>query len=158
MDLAHNLFECWDHFSRGKRKRTDIQYFERNLEDCVFQLQNDLITLQYQHDAYDHFYVSDPKQRRISKASGKDRLVHQIVYEVLTTVFDRKFIFYSLFSRAGKGTHIEVTMLHHMIRKVSANGKQPCYTLKMGIKHFLTQLITRFLKLSFRKISQTKKC
>ena len=100
--LVH-IFECWDHFSRGKRKRKDIQYFERNLEDNIFQLQNDLITFQYQHDAYEHFYVSDPKQRHISKASVKDRLVHQIVYEVLTTVFDRKFIFHSLSSRVGKG-------------------------------------------------------
>ena len=108
--LVH-IFECWDHFSRGKRKRKDIQYFERNLEDRVFQLQNDLITLQYQHDAYEHFYVSDPKQRRISKASVRDRLVHQMVYQILTTVFDAKFIFHSLSSRLGKGTHIGVTML-----------------------------------------------
>ena len=148
--LVH-IFEYWDHFSRGKRKRKDIQYFERNLEDSVFQLQNDLITLQYQHDAYEHFYVSDPKQRRISKASVKDRLVHQIVYEVLTTVFDRKFIFHSLSSRVGKGTHIGVTMLHRMIRKVSANGKQPCYALKMDIKRFFDTINHQILKTLLRK-------
>jgi hypothetical protein len=48
---------------------------ERHLKDNIFQIQHDLTTLQYQHDPYSHFYVSDPKQRHISKASVKDRLV-----------------------------------------------------------------------------------
>lgn len=102
--LVH-IFHCWDHFKRGKRKRKDIQHFERHLEDNIFQLQNDLLTLRYKHSTYDQFYVSDPKQRCISKATVQDRLVHQIVYDILTTVFDKKFIFHSLSSRLEKGTH-----------------------------------------------------
>ena len=148
--LIH-IFECWDHFRRGKRKRKDIQYFERNLEDSIFQLRHDLITFQYQHGTYNHFYVSDPKQRHISKASVRDRLVHQVVYNVLTTVFDRKFIFHSLSSRLGKGTHIGIRLLRGMIRKVSANGKQPCYALKMDIKRFFDTVNHRILKTLIRK-------
>ncbi len=128
--LIH-VFECWDQYSRGKHKRQDIQVFERNLEDNIFQLHQDLITHQYRHNTYDHFYVSDPKQRQISRASVRDRLVHQIIYAVLTPVFDRKFIFHSLSSRLGKGTHVGVLLLHRMIRKVSMNGKQSCYALKI---------------------------
>ena len=105
--LEH-LFQSWDHFKRGKRKREDIQYFERNLEDHIFQLQEDLASLQYQHAYYEHFYVSDLKQRYISKATVKDRLVHEAVYQVLTDVFDQSFIFHSLSSRLGKGTHFGV--------------------------------------------------
>lgn len=148
--LVH-IFECWDHFRRGKRKRKDIQYFELNLEDNIFQLQYELSTLQYQHGTYEHFYVSDPKQRLISKASVRDRLVHQIVYDVLNTVFDKKFIFHSLSSRLGKGTHIGVTLLHRMMRKVSANGKQSCYALKMDIKRFFDTVNHQILKTLIRK-------
>jgi retron-type reverse transcriptase len=161
MKIAHNIFEkmtslvhifeCWDDFSRGKRKRKDIQYFERNLEDNIFQLQHDLATYQYTHDVYEHFYVSDPKQRRISKASVKDRLVHQIVYHVLNTIFDSKFIFHSLSSRIGKGTHIGVTLLRRMIRKVSANENKPCYALKMDIKRFFDTVNHLILKTLIRK-------
>jgi|GEM_PF-5221623 len=39
-------------------------------------------------------------------------------------------------SRLGKGTHIGVDQLCKMIRKVSSNGNQPCYGLKMDIRRF----------------------
>lgn len=132
-------------------KRKDIQCFERNLEDNIFQLRHALITFQYQHDPYHHFLVSDPKPRFISKASVKDRLVHQVVYNVLTDLFDKKFIFHSLSSRLGKGTHVGVTQLCKMIRKISANGNRPCYALKMDIKRFFDTVDHKILKTLIRK-------
>jgi retron-type reverse transcriptase len=96
--------KIWETQGRGKRKRKDVQLFERYLEDNIFQLRDDLISFQYQHDQYEHFYVSDPKQRHISKATVRDRLVHQMVYAVLTDVFDKTLFFHSLSNRSGKGT------------------------------------------------------
>ena len=148
--LSH-VFESWAHFRQGKRKRKDIQYFERNLEDNLFELQNDLTSLKYSHSTYDQFTVSDPKQRRISKATVRDRLVHQIIYSTLTPVFDNKFIFHSLSSRLGKGTHIGVKLLQGMIQKVSLNNTQPCYALKMDIKRFFDTINHRILKKLIRK-------
>lgn len=148
--LTH-IFQCWDQFTRGKHKRKDIQIFERNLEDNIFQLQHDLETLEYRHSTYDHFYITDPKRRYISKASAKDRLVHQIVYAVLNPIFDRTFIFHSLSSRLGKGTHVGIVLLRKMIRKVSVNGKQPCYALKMDIKRFFDTKNHNILKNLIRK-------
>src|SRR3990167_10218410 len=105
ISLEH-IFQCWDQFKRGKSKRKDIQLFERHLEDNIFQLQEDLRIFQYSHSSYHQFYVTDPKQRHISKASVRDRLVHQVVYDSLTHILDKKFIFHSFSSRLGKGTHI----------------------------------------------------
>ena len=45
MTSLEHIFLCWDQFKRGKRKRKDIQFFERHLEDNIFQLQQDLIIL-----------------------------------------------------------------------------------------------------------------
>lgn len=94
-----HLFERWNYFRRGKRKRKDIQGFERQLEDHIFQLQDDLASLHYQHDRYHFFHVFDPKERYIGKASIRDRLVHQMVYATLTGIFDKQFIFHALSSR-----------------------------------------------------------
>jgi len=121
------------------------------LEDNIFQLQQDLIIFQYLHAPYHQFYVTDPKQRHISKASVRDRLVHQVVYDVLNEVFDKKFIFHSLSSRLGKGTHIGITQLHQMIRKISANGTRPCYALKMDIRRFFDTVNHQILKTLLRK-------
>lgn len=151
MTSLEHLFRSWDQFRRGKRKRKDIQIFERHLEDNIFQLQHQLTTLQYRPDHYHHFYVSDPKQRHISKASVKDRLVHQAVYDVLVSIFDHKFIFHSLSSRIGKGTHIGVLKLRQMIRKVSSNGKKSCYALKMDVKRFFDSISHEILRTLIQK-------
>lgn len=45
----------------------------------------------------------------------------------------------------------EITLLHRMIRKVSANGKQPCYALKMDIKRFFDTISHDILKTLIRK-------
>lgn len=157
MTTLNHLFLSWDQFKRGKRKRKDIQFFERYLEDNIFQLQLDLITLQYQHDPYSHFYVSDPKQRHISKASVKDRLVHQMVYTILTNVFDKKFIFHSLSSRLGKGTHVGISELCKMSRKASRNGYRACYGLKMDVRRFFDTVNHNILKVLIRKNIQDPK-
>lgn len=146
-----NIFQCWNLFRRGKRKKKDVQFFERYLENNIFQLHHDLITLRYQHDSYENFYVTDPKRRCISKATVKDRLVHQIVYSGLNLILDKKFIFHSLSSHRLKGTHVGIFHLRRMIRKVSANGHRPCYALKMDIKRFFDTIDHNILKHLIRK-------
>lgn len=157
MTSLEHLFQSWDQFKRGKRKRKDIQIFERNLEDHIFQLHHELLTFQYEAGSYDHFYVTDPKQRHISKAQVRDRLVHQMVYDILSPIFDKKFIFHSLSSRLGKGTHIGISQLQRMIRKVSQNGKTPCYGLKMDIRRFFDTIDHQILKVLIRKTIDDEK-
>jgi len=156
VSLEH-LFQSWDQFKRGKRKRKDIQIFERNLEDRIFDLHDQLATLQYRPDNYDHFFITDPKQRNISKASVRDRLVHQMLYNVLSPIFDPKFIFHSLSSRLGKGTHIGVVLLQKMIRKAGHNGKKPCYALKLDVKRFFDTIDQSILKRLIRKTIEDEK-
>ena len=108
-------------------------------------------TFQYVHAPYAQFYVTDPKQRHISKATVRDRLLHQVVYDTLTDVLDQKFIFHSLSSRLEKGTHIGMYLLHQMIRKISANGTRPCYALKMDIRRFFDTVDHKILKALLRK-------
>ncbi len=151
MTSLEHIFQCWDQFKRGKRKRKDVQLFERHLEDNIFQLREELRTFEYKHGPYEQFYVTDPKQRHISKAMVRDRLVHQVVYDVLTQVLDKKFIFHSFSSRLGKGTHEGVTRLHQMTRKVSRNGTFPCFALKMDIRKFFDTVHLCTLKELLRK-------
>ncbi len=157
MTSLEHLFQSWDNFRQGKRKRKDIQYFERYLEDHIFELHHDLLALQYRHGPYDHFYVSDPKQRYISKAAVRDRLVHEAVHKILYGVFDNRFIFHSLSSRRGKGTHTGVKLLKKMIGKQSANGKLPCFALKMDIKRFFDSIDHNILKILISKVVSDEK-
>lgn len=71
-----NLFQAWDEFRRGKRKRKDVQVFERNLEDNLFNLHQVLKEKTYKHGQYQSFYVHDPKLRHIHKAEVSGRIIH----------------------------------------------------------------------------------
>lgn len=150
ISLEH-LFQCWNDFKRGKHKRKDIQYFERDLEDNIFLLHEELKTQQYEHLTYEHFRVTDPKQRFISKAIVRDRLVHHMVFNELTAIFDNQFIHLSLSCRKGKGIHFGILHLQRMIKMISYNGTKPCYALKMDIKRFFDTIDHKILKTLIRK-------
>ena len=62
-----NLFQAWNEFRKGKRKRLDVQFFERNLEDNLFELHKSLKNKTYKHGGYNSYYVNDPKQRYVMR-------------------------------------------------------------------------------------------
>lgn len=130
-----NLFLAWQEFKKGKFRKPDIQEFEYNLEDNIFELYQELKTRAYQHSYYTSFYVHDPKLRRINKACVKDRVLHHAVFRVLYSIFDQIFIFDSYSCRIGKGTHLAVNRLQKFAEKVSCNSKN-CFILKCDIKKF----------------------
>ena len=44
-----NLFQAWGEFKKGKRKKLDVQAFERKLEDNLFLLHAKLKNKTYKH-------------------------------------------------------------------------------------------------------------
>ena len=113
------LFDAWNIFKKGKRRRQDVQEFERYLEVNIFDLHKDLLSANYKHGTYSSFYIQDPKIRHIRKACVRDRLVHQAVYSILYEVYEPKFINDLYSSRVGKGTHKAVHKLQNATRKIS---------------------------------------
>ncbi|TSC55833.1 MAG: RNA-directed DNA polymerase [Parcubacteria group bacterium Greene0416_39] len=130
------LFSAWDVFKQDKRKRPDVQRFEWNLEENIFKLHRDLKNKRYKHGPYKGFYIKDPKQRHIHKATVRDRVLHHAVFSVINPMFEPTFISTSFSCRIGYGTHRGVATLDNMMRKVSQNNTQPCYVLKCDIKKF----------------------
>lgn len=135
-----NLFQAWDEFKKGKRKRKDVQIFERNLEDNLFDLQESLNDKTYKHGGYQAFYVQDPKQRHIHKANVTDRIIHHLLYKYLYKLFDKSFIYDSYSCRLEKGTHKAVDRLEKFTRIVSKNYTKDCWVLKLDIKKFFASV------------------
>jgi formylglycine-generating enzyme required for sulfatase activity len=98
--------------------------------DHLLELQEELHQFRYQPGAYRHFQIHDPKQRLISAAPFRDRVVHHALCNVIEPRFERRFIFDSYAHRPGKGTHRAVTRLQYFARRYR-------YVLRMDIvKHF----------------------
>ena len=148
---VENLFQAWDEFKKGKRKRKDVQIFERYLEDNLFELHQKLIKKTYQHGGYHAFFVNDPKRRHIHKASVEDRIVHHLLYKYLYEAWDKKFIYDSYSCRLNKGTHKGVKRLERFTMAVSKNYARPCWALKLDIKKFFASVDHEILKGLLRK-------
>ncbi len=140
----------WKEFRNGKRNKADVQEFELNLEDNLFELHEELATMKYKHSNYSSFHITDPKQRHIHKAKVRDRIIHHAVHRILYPIFDEYFISGSYSCRLGKGSHRAVNELQRMARKVSKNYTGPCYVLKCDIKKFFNsvdhQIFNKILK------------
>ena len=135
-----NLFQAWSEFKKGKRKKIDVGYFERYLEDNIFKLHQSLANKTYQHAAYTGFYIRDPKTRHIHKAFVKDRIVHHAMFKVLNPIFEATFIPDSYSCREGFGTHKGFKRLVSYSRKVSKNYTRDCWALKCDVKRFFDSL------------------
>lgn len=140
-----NLFQAWGEFRKGKAKRCDVQVFEVNLEDNLFALHEEISNKTYKHGVYHSFYINDPKQRHIHKASVRDRIVHHLLYKYLYGLFDKTFIYDSYSCRLDKGTHNAVKRLEKFTRIVSKNYNTPCWALKLDIRKFFASVDHKIL-------------
>ncbi len=140
-----NLFQAWNEFEKGKRNRKDVQAFELNLEDNLFNLCYQLKKRTYKHQSYTAFNIYDPKFRHIHKATVKDRIVHHAVVSLIEPIFDKTFIYDSYSCRLNKGTHRAVRRLFSFIRKVSKNYIGSCFALKLDIKKFFASVDQKIL-------------
>ena len=131
-----NLFLAWDAFKKDKGKKGDVQAFELELEQNIFQLHRELRACTYKHHNYSSFFIRDPKQRHIHKAEVRDRILHHAIFTVINPIFEEIFISNSFSCRVGKGTHRGVVALEKMIRKESKNYSKSCYILKCDISKF----------------------
>ncbi|HEY4499300.1 MAG TPA: reverse transcriptase domain-containing protein [Candidatus Paceibacterota bacterium] len=135
-----NLFNAWQEFSRGKRKKVDVAAFELMLEDNLFALHEMVTQRIWKPEPYVSFFVRDPKLRRIHKASVGNRVFFQALYRKLYPVFDTSFIHDSYSSRGEKGTHAAVFRLEAFARKVTCNFSHRGYVLKCDIRKFFDSI------------------
>ncbi|MFH1947071.1 MAG: reverse transcriptase domain-containing protein [Candidatus Magasanikbacteria bacterium] len=152
-----NVFSAWREFRTGKNNRPDVMLFERNLEDNLFVLREELLNHSYKHGQYHTFHIWDPKHRVISKAAVRDRVVHHLVFIELYRIFNPTFIFHSYSSRIGKGTHLAVKNLSNILRSASHNYTKPSFALKCDIKKFFDSVShQKLLQIIQRKIKDSQ--
>lgn len=137
---VENLFLAWDAFKIGKRHKADVAAFELNLEENIFKLHRELKNKTYRHGKYKGFYICDPKQRHIHKATVRDRILHHAVFSVINPIFESTFITKSFSCRTDYGTHKGVDALETAVRKISKNMTRSCYILKCDIKKFFNSV------------------
>jgi RNA-directed DNA polymerase len=87
---------------RGKRRKPGASAFFANLETEILRLERELREGRYRPGAYMMIRVSDPKERIVSAAPFRDRVVHHAVCATIQPIFERGFIANSFASRPAR--------------------------------------------------------
>ncbi|MGA2293279.1 MAG: RNA-dependent DNA polymerase, partial [Bradyrhizobium sp.] len=90
---------------RGKRRKPGAGAFYARLESELLRLESELRDGSYRPGTYVEIRVRDPKERLVSAAPFRDRVVHHALCAVIAPLFERGFIANSFANRLGKGTH-----------------------------------------------------
>lgn len=114
----------------GKRGRWAAAAFEFQLADRLLTLQAELQDGSYRPGRYRHFMIREPKQRKISAAPFRDRVVHHALCNLIEPLFEARFHPHSYANRIGKGTHRAIEQLQRYARQYR-------YVLRLDIvQHF----------------------
>ena len=111
-----NLWQAFEQAARGKRRKASAATFDYQVADRLLALQDALRSRLYRPGGYHHFWVHQPKRRKISAAPFADRVVHHALCQQVQPVLERHFIAHSYANRVGKGTHAAIDQLQTWAR------------------------------------------
>ena len=146
-----NLIFAWKKARRGKTKRDYIIDFEKNIAYNLKILYDELKNQTYAPKPLKTFILRDPKTRRISKSTFRDRIIHHALCNIIEPLFDKKFIYDSYANRKGKGTLFALKRFNIFKRKVTNNLQIEAFCLKADIKHYFQEVDRTILLEIIRK-------
>ena len=146
-----NITIAWRKASKGKNKRQDVMEFNKNVVKNLVDLHYELKNKTYQPRPLTSFPLRDPKTRKISKADFRDRVVHNILINIIGPILENSFIYDSCAGRIGKGTLFAIKRFEYFMKKVSNNCKNnknrfndnnyvDGFCLKADIKHYFQNI------------------
>ena len=147
-----NLYKAYFKAKKGKKNK-DFLRFDKNLNDNLFDLHNDLISLNYESSGYNVFYIKDYKTRKILAPSFRDHIVHHAIYNYLEEIYEKHFIFDSFACRKNKGTHFGLKRLKSFVNKSSEED----YFIKGDVSKYFYSIDHYVLKKIFTKRIKDKK-
>lgn len=115
-----NLFRAYLDCKKCKTNTLNHLRFAENLEENLLKLEEKLQTRTYKPGRSIAFVVQKPKIREIFAADFRDRVVHHLLYNYLSPIFERQFIYDSWACRKGKGTHRAMLRLRKFMSQISS--------------------------------------
>ncbi len=112
-----NLYSAFLRARKGKRFQQCVCQFDQRLEENLLELQQALRADSYFPGEYRLFHIYEPKQRLISAAPFRDRVVHHALIDVLEPRLDASLIEDTYACRRGKGTHKALDRCREFVRR-----------------------------------------
>ncbi|MBN2788855.1 MAG: RNA-dependent DNA polymerase [Candidatus Delongbacteria bacterium] len=145
-----NLYSAYRKARKGKRNKKEVSEFEYDLESNLFKIQQELKNGTFRFSGYNEFVVTDPKERKISAAPFKDRVVHHAICNFLEPMIDKTLMHQTYACRYNKGSHRAISKAVEYVRKYK-------YVLKLDVKKYFFSIDHENLLKKLRKKISDKK-
>jgi len=133
------LFKAYKECQKGKKNTVNALEFELHREKNLVALLDDLVSREYKISRHICFIATHPTPREIFAADFRDRIVHHLLCNEISGIFEVDFISNSYANRKGKGTHKAVEQLREDIRHVRNAVGGGAY-LKLDVQSFFRSI------------------
>ncbi|MDR0650687.1 MAG: hypothetical protein LBG59_04765 [Candidatus Peribacteria bacterium] len=134
--LLYELYVAYLDARKHKRTTHNQLVFEYHLEEHLLQLCEDILSGKYEISPSIYFIQKHPVKREIFAGDFRDRIVHHLVYNYISPIFEKTFIYDSYSCRKYKGTSKGVQRVMKFMRSASENYTKECYILKLDIQGY----------------------
>lgn len=149
-----NLLNAYKSARKGKRYAQSVLDYTENLETNLHKLRESLINGTYVPKPTTKFTLREPKVREIEAPHFSDRIVHHAIYNVVNSLFEKRFIHHSYACRTGKGNIAAVKNIQKDLKRLL--GKYPdAYVVKADISKYFKNIAHEIL---FKRIAKVIKC
>lgn len=139
--MYQEIFRSWQNFRRGKKSTSVIDAFEYDLFRNLRDLTHEIETGNYRHGNYRRVIIEEKKRRDLSVADVRDRVIHRLIYDELTEIFDKTFDPDVWSCRKSKGLHKCLDRTQELLRK-----HQKSFIWRMDITKFFDHVDHEVLK------------
>lgn len=134
-----NLLLAFYKAIRGQRRNGESLRFQRDLEDNIFHLREELLSGNVVVGRYEYFYIEDPKRRLICAASFRERVLHHAIMNICHPWFERNLIETTYATRPKKG-------VYKAIERAKAAMKRYRYVAKFDFRKYFDSISHDILK------------
>ncbi|MCC2525798.1 RNA-directed DNA polymerase [Vibrio coralliilyticus] len=111
--LASELMHCAKISGNSEQKASSLV----KVPQICLSLAENILSLQYQPQPYQHFAVTEPKLREIYAPSFQDRIAQMWVVSQLTAAMEKRMIDDTYANRKGKGSLAAITKTQKLMRQ-----------------------------------------
>ena len=140
-----NLYLAFQKASRGKHDKKEVLLFEQHFDKEITRLHAELLDGTIAIGQYRYFTIHDPKERIISAAPFRDRVLQHAIINVCMPYFDRTLIDTTYATRKGKG-------IYAALDKAVAAATTYDYLAKLDVRKYYDSINHTILKARLRRI------
>jgi len=154
--LLYLLYECYLQARRHKRHTHSQMEFEQHLEDNLVQLCDDIWTWNYKISPSIYFVQQDPVKREIFAGNFRDRIVHHLIFDLISPYREKQFIYDSYSCRTSKWTMFGTSRIHKFMIWASQNFTKEARILKMDIQWYFMSMDKDILRWKIKKFIDSR--